>query len=294
MPNNFSLTMFTSNTFSSEQEKRVMIPHQHKSLEISYVISGELFLEYESAETGETIQTNIFPHQFFIIHPNCKHCVNIPHSLNSLGLELTPNANNLSSIFAHSEFCRDLPFFSETLNRFKDISIFNDTQNVRHILNGFQKFVNEPHEDFTPHLFDIQLRRLLIEILKCAQVDPNIPQYNPHLKKALIYIEANSRKPISAKDIAEYLELSEGYLQQLFSANLNSTVNDYINSERIRQAKHLIANSNYSLSLISASVGYKSIQTFIRNFQKFAKTTPSQYKRNTIKKNSSYFQISPP
>ena len=284
----FNLVVFQSHKYESADEKRIMTPHRHPTIEISYIISGELTLEYTSASTGKTIQETIYSNQFFIIRPDCLHCTQIPHTLNSIGLELFPTSNDFEATLKQSEFFQSLPFAKKTLQSFEDILILNDTHNLRYILNGFQKFTDEPQDEFFPYSFNIQLRRLMIEILKCVQSAPTISQYNPYLKKALSFIESNYKKNISAKNIAVYLDISIGYLQQLFRQNLQCSINDYINKERIRQAKYLIANSNYSFSLIASSVGYHSVQTFISNFHKFEKMTPSEFKATTIKKTQTY------
>ena len=284
----FHLAVFQLNQYDNDNEKRIMLPHQHSTIEISYIVDGELLLEYTLAKTGETIQQTIYPYQFFIIRPDCRHCTQIPHALNSIGLELLPVSNNFKTILKSSNFFRSLPLAEELLESFEDVLIFNDTHNIRYILNGFQKFLNETQDKFVPYDFNIQLKRLLIEILRCSQSSPQIKNYNPYIKKAVTFIKANHTKNISAKDIASYLNVSVGYLQRLFRENMQCSINNYLNNERIRHSQYLITHTNYSLTTIASTIGYRCTQTFISNFHKFCKMSPTEFKKFATKKQIYY------
>ena len=51
MKHPFRLVIFKSNNYKIDAKKRFMKPHQHSSLELSYVISGEITLDFYSKKT---------------------------------------------------------------------------------------------------------------------------------------------------------------------------------------------------------------------------------------------------
>ena len=114
----FHLAIFQSDNYEVNDEKRIMRPHKHPTVELSYIVNGELTLEYTSAKTGKIIQETIYPYQFFIVHPDCTHCTQIPHTLNSIGLELLPNSNSFEGALNNSKFFQSLPVAKKLLQSF--------------------------------------------------------------------------------------------------------------------------------------------------------------------------------
>ena len=130
MKNPIRLVIFKSNNYKVDDEKRFMKLHQHSSLELSYIISGEIILEFYSEETKKVEKSYLFPHQFFIIKPGCLHSVNIPSSLVSLGLEFVTEEGEILDYIQKSKYVANLPLAQNILKDFQDVLIFHDNQNV--------------------------------------------------------------------------------------------------------------------------------------------------------------------
>ena len=200
------LVIFKSNNYKTDNKKRFMKLHQHSSLELSYIISGEIVLEFYSEETKNIEKTYVFPHQFFIVKPGCLHSVNIPSSLISLGLEFVAEEGDLLEYMQKSKYVVNLPLAQKLLNDFQDILIFHDNQNVAYLLNQFKKFTSENVNDiFLDEIYELELKRLLIEILKCTKESNFISGQNIYIKKAVSYIQANYNQNLSVKKVANYL-----------------------------------------------------------------------------------------
>lgn len=289
MKNPFQLTLYLTNHFTAEESKRIMQPHKHSSLEFSYVIDGELTVDYLSAKSKKFETVSIFPKQFFIMAPYCPHSVHIPHSLNSIGFELNPASQDFYALLNNSEYFRSMPLALETLQKFNDILILNDTQNVYHTILQLRPFASNRNDMFSDQLYDLQLKKLLIELLKCTQGAIPSSKQNLYLKKAIIFIEANYQKNVTAQILGNYLGLSEVYIQKLFRENLKTTVNQTLNDVRIKKAQVLLAASNYAVNEIAKTVGYTSIQTFMTNFKRHTGYTPSEYKKKTTKEDFHFF-----
>lgn len=284
------LVMFQSTNYKVDSKKRLMRLHQHSSLELSYIISGEIILEFYSEETKKVETTYLFPHQFFIIKPGCLHSVNIPSSLVSLGLEFVTEEGDILEYMQNAKYVANLPLAQKLLKEFQDVLIFHDNQNVAYLLNQFKKFILEESNDiFLNEIYELELKRLLIEILKCTKESNFISGQNIYIKKAVSYIQANYNQNLNVKKVADYLEISEPYLQKMFRNNLNTSIHSFINQTRITKAKNLIANTNFPIKKIAKDIGYNSIQSFIENFKNIVGYTPTEFKEKEIHNDNLYF-----
>ena len=289
MKNPIRLVIFKSNNYKADDEKRFMKLHQHSSLELSYIISGEIVLEFYSEETKKVEKSYLFPHQFLIIKPGCLHSVNIPSSLVSLGLEFVTEEGDILEYLQKSKYVTSLPLAQNILKDFQDVLIFHDNQNVAYLLNQFKKFTAVNNDIFLEEIYKLELKRLLIEILKCTKESNFISGQNMYIKKAISYIQANYNQNLSAKKIADYLQISEPYLQKMFRNALNISIHAFINQTRITKAKYLIANTNFPIKKIAKDIGYNSIQSFIENFKKVVGCTPTEFKEKEIHNDNLYF-----
>lgn len=116
---------------------------------------------------------------------------------------------------------------------------------------------------------------------KCAE--RNIKKYSKNIRKALIYISDNYRKPISVESVSQYIEKTPNYFSALFKKEIGMSFSEYINVLRIKRAKDLMENSDMLLSEISEYVGYTNYIYFTQVFKKIEGVSPSK-KRNHYKK----------
>lgn len=93
------------------------------------------------------------------------------------------------------------------------------------------------------------------------------------------YISQNSAQAGSLSEIAQRFYMNKSYLSRVFKEATGYTVNEYINVNRIRNAKKLLSETGLSITEISAESGYDSITYFERIFQKYTKTSPRQYRK---------------
>lgn len=101
------------------------------------------------------------------------------------------------------------------------------------------------------------------------------------LLNALDYIDRNiDAVTLSNIQIAEHLHISEVYLRKLFSANLNLSVNKYIQKKRIDKAITLLLETSLSITEISEMCGFSCIYYFSNFFKRQTGYTPTQYRYN--------------
>lgn len=105
-------------------------------------------------------------------------------------------------------------------------------------------------------------------------------EYKDEIDKAIKYIHQNYHRKISLASLADYVNLSSGYLCRLFKAEVGISVTNYINELRMKKAMELIKKQEKEVSLkeIAISVGIDDQLYFSRLFRKYYGMAPSEYK----------------
>lgn len=89
-----------------------------------------------------------------------------------------------------------------------------------------------------------------------------------------------TRQDFSADEIAEEIELSLGYVRQIFKSEKDITLNDYIISCRINKAKGLLLETDYTAKDISELVGYYDNRYFYTLFKKKVGMTTEEFRKS--------------
>lgn len=88
-----------------------------------------------------------------------------------------------------------------------------------------------------------------------------------------------TRQDFSVDEIAEEVELSLGYIRQIFRSEKGVTLNDYIISCRIEKAKELLINTDNTAKDISEAVGYYDNRYFYTLFKKKVGMTTEEFRK---------------
>jgi len=83
----------------------------------------------------------------------------------------------------------------------------------------------------------------------------------------------------SIQDAADRLGLSGSYLSQYFKQQTGNTLTGYVADLRIRKACTLLETTTMPLQMISESVGYYNLNSFIRRFKQITGVTPGEYRK---------------
>ncbi|MCS6959846.1 MAG: helix-turn-helix domain-containing protein [Pseudanabaenaceae cyanobacterium SKYGB_i_bin29] len=131
--------------------------------------------------------------------------------------------------------------------------------------------------DITEHK---QVELDLNNFLASTKVDPPI---QPSLTKVFSFIEANYREGIALKDVAKAVGYSPAYLTSMVQQATGKTVNQWITEYRMAEARLLLLKTNQSIQQIAMSVGYKSVEHFIRQFRQNHNQTPQVWRKEHLK-----------
>lgn len=92
------------------------------------------------------------------------------------------------------------------------------------------------------------------------------------------YVRHHLSEVISTEAIAEELYLSRAYLSSKFKADTGENLSDFIQKEKIAEAKRLLRYTDKSLIAISSYLGFSSQSHFNRVFKSVTGKTPKEYR----------------
>lgn len=117
-------------------------------------------------------------------------------------------------------------------------------------------------------------------------VQNNLKEYNKRqLKAKLVELFVNEKiyknSDLKITQVSMKLQTNRTYISQLINNEFNCSFSEFVNEYRVIEAKQLLASQNYenySLDYISETVGFGSLNTFIRVFKELEGTTPGRFR----------------
>jgi AraC-like DNA-binding protein len=97
------------------------------------------------------------------------------------------------------------------------------------------------------------------------------------------YVASHLNERISVAEVAESLGMNASYLNSSFKQQTGSCITDYIQTQKIEDAKRLLSTSENSISEIWTDLGYYDQSHFSRVFKKHTGVTPKQYRVQNLK-----------
>lgn len=104
------------------------------------------------------------------------------------------------------------------------------------------------------------------------------------IEEMLSFIDNNFSSDISLKSVSAALNYNYSYISRKFHEFIGMSFNDYLHNCRVNNACLLLKNTKLSISEIAHETGFSSIRSFNRNFIKYNRVTPSQYRMNSTSK----------
>lgn len=83
--------------------------------------------------------------------------------------------------------------------------------------------------------------------------------------------------------IAENINKDYSAVSKLFSRNENTTLEQFFILQKVEKVKELLSYNEYTLTEISAKLGYKSVQHLSSQFKNITGFTPSKFKDLKVK-----------
>jgi len=166
-----------------------------------------------------------------------------------------------------TDFTRDAPFIRNVKNGDRIKETILEVYNSRG--NGF--------------INTIRMTGLLYELLSYfveeADKEPVASTAKIYVQSAVKYISENYSYPISIEDIALYIGISRSQLFRCFDSVYGLSPKEYLTDFRIKQACHLLEETDFSMTAIANSLGFDNSLYFSKAFHKAKGKSPSEYRK---------------
>ena len=107
-----------------------------------------------------------------------------------------------------------------------------------------------------------------------------VPKYDPSFERALVFINRNIARSLTISEISKETLVPKSSLYKMFHTHLGCTVNEYINSKRIKNSEELLMSGSLSIEEISEKLGFSTQQYFSKIFKQINGISPAQFRKN--------------
>lgn len=245
-------------TFFRRYDNLDFVPHLHNAVEIVLLLSGQ------STALCDGKRYLLHSGDLFISFPWQVHGYENSHSCEAIVLEIPSAAQPATFRDILSRTIPTLPLLRKESRTHTHIDTliqmgFEERSRTEPIMQGFVLLI----------LGKLLPLLSLRDISDCAATP---------LQTILLYLNEHYTEPLTRTDIASAVGYSESYLSHLFSDLLHTTLSDYLLSLRLNDALRLLSGSEMTISQIAISLGFGTIRSFNRAFQKKMHTSPSAYR----------------
>jgi two-component system, response regulator YesN len=119
---------------------------------------------------------------------------------------------------------------------------------------------------------------------KVLGADIGATDIKSRIDKVKLFVERNSLKKIGLNEAAQAVCLSPKYLSRIFKEYCHISFSQFRLRIKIEEGKKLLTKTGYNINQISDKLGYENTESFIRQFKRFVKATPTEYRKKIQKK----------
>ena len=136
-------------------------------------------------------------------------------------------------------------------------------------------------QNFSEDVFSMNVIEDIMIKAKRSANHPATGVKSSKLRTALVFIQDNFRKDIGISDAADAVGLSPNYLSALFTKEIGTSFQKYVEDVRMEYAFHLVKFSAFSMNEICFECGYNSPAYFSKVFKKKFKKSPNDLRDGT-------------
>jgi len=137
------------------------------------------------------------------------------------------------------------------------------------------------------HFWPCSLRQYIIQLLfLIARINANeaemqieIPDASKELEKVVLYLHTYYHTKITLTSLANQFCTNRTTLSERFKSEFKVTIITYITRIRIQVAASLLKNTKLTIDDIANRIGFLDTPNFCRNFKKYMKASPGEYRQ---------------
>lgn len=248
-------------TFFRRYDNLDFVPHLHNAVEIVLMLNGQ------STAICDGMRYPLFQGDLFLCFPEQVHGYEHSHNCESIVLEI-PSVVQPAAL-------RDTLKQKIPLSPLLHAEDRDQTQIDTLIRMGFEE------KNRTETVMQGYVQLIMGKLLALLVLRERTSETTNALQSVLKYLTEHYTEPLTRADLSAAVGYSESYLSHLFTDMLHTTLSDYILSLRLDDARRLLRESSIPISRIAGSLGFGTIRSFNRAFQKKMAMTPSAYRAAT-------------
>lgn len=103
---------------------------------------------------------------------------------------------------------------------------------------------------------------------------------NQTVDRMVSYIQGNFHEDIHLDLLADKFKMSPIYLSKIFKDYTGINFSDFLNQSRLEKAKDLLRQSDIKIKDLSAQIGFRDVNIFIKAFKKYFGISPGEYRKS--------------
>lgn len=176
-------------------------------------------------------------------------------------------------------------FFRQALEKKQTASyLYFDTKDDADIKHLFYNIYDEYQENhsYRAQMLNTLMSEFLILLLRRYEDAAKLPHtgtlhWKPEFSAIFIYIQKNF-STVTLADVATRFNYSERQVSRIVLNCTGLTFSELILKLKMERASTMLKQENASMELIAATVGYSTLSSFYRSFEKYYHCTPGRYR----------------
>lgn len=154
------------------------------------------------------------------------------------------------------------------------------TEKLRALFDEVDSYASSLHLPGMPERLDSIFWRILLELFLSRQTIEQKPDFNERkIRKAASYLQSHCTETINLSEWIASCGMSRRSFYFYWRKFYSLSPAQFILSQRIQQAKFLLANTDLSISRIADQIGFCNAIYFVRMFRKCSGMTPLAYRK---------------
>lgn len=245
--------------------------HFHQDIELLYVLEGTM-----DVTIGEQV-THMEPEDVLVVNANKRH--QLKGSGDILYVRFSILYQMVSDVFRSMDvifWCDSTRGQSERYNQLRDtLKIL-----LNHYLETRGNSANFGHIGLCYRVLDILSMYFLVQASDKENLDDK-EKFEERIQQINNYIRANYNQPISLKELADKLYLSNGYLSRFFKRNYGMSFAEYLTNIRLYHAVDELLYTSTPITRIAYDNGFANVAIFNKAFKKAYGETPSSLRKRS-------------
>ena len=236
------------------------LPHSHTFTELFYITNGN-----GRFSVGSQI-LNVKSNDLIIINPGLEHT-----ELSDFQKPMEYIVLGLEGVHFQSESAEYIHLSNSKQNPDQHL-YFNS---LAHELKREKLYHNFVCQNLLNIIFTILLRSDDLKMCLTTNADKS-----KTVKTAIKYIDDHFREAITLETLSSLVHLNKFYFAHSFTEETGISPIHFLTKKRIDESKHLLTNTDHTLSSISQIIGFSSPSYFSQSFRRITGVTPHAYRKN--------------